>query len=139
MKRYSLGNCRVELDSAATLAWYGTYRGWACECGDCRNFLRLAGERKLPDHILELLDDLGIGPEKATYVCQLYTDDAGVHYQFSYRLAGRIPGTPDNGENRVCQDGRCCHEPYPYGAPGFPEPHFDLEFFATLPWVLEEA
>ena len=28
---------------------------------------------------------------------------------------------------------KCCHEPYPYGAPDFPEPHFDLEFYATLP------
>ena len=33
----------------------------------------------------------------------------------------------------------CCHEPYPYGAPDFPEPHFDLEFYATLPWVLGEV
>ena len=39
---------------------------------------------------------------------------------------------PDWGESY------CCHEPYPYGAPGFPEPHFDLEFWVTLPWVLDE-
>ena len=25
-----------------------------------------------------------------------------------------------------------------YGASGFPEPHFDLEFWLTLPWVLDE-
>ncbi len=33
---------------------------------------------------------------------------------------------------------RCCHEPYPHGARGFAAPHFDLEFWVTLPWVLEE-
>ncbi|MBE6955233.1 MAG: hypothetical protein E7449_04905 [Ruminococcaceae bacterium] len=33
---------------------------------------------------------------------------------------------------------RCSHESYPYGAPGFPEPHFDLEFSLKLPWILEE-
>lgn len=27
----------------------------------------------------------------------------------------------------------CGHNPYPYGAPGFPEPHFDLEFWVWLP------
>ena len=28
---------------------------------------------------------------------------------------------------------KCTHEPYPYGAPGFPTPHFDLEFWVRLP------
>jgi succinate dehydrogenase/fumarate reductase flavoprotein subunit len=42
----------------------------------------------------------------------------------------------DNTEKQITY--RCCHETYPYGAPGFPEPHFDLEFYAVLPWVTEE-
>ena len=33
---------------------------------------------------------------------------------------------------------RCTHEIYPYGAPDFPKPHFDLEFWLTLPMILEE-
>ena len=40
---------------------------------------------------------------------------------------------PGQGEVEV----RCCHEPYPYGAPGFPEPHFDLEFWVRLPRVYQ--
>ena len=36
---------------------------------------------------------------------------------------------PDPGKVEVL----CCHETYPYGAPGFPEPHFDLEFWVRLP------
>lgn len=78
-------------------------------------------------------DKLGIPPEKATYVCQIYPDGDGQHYQFSYRIAGNIlSGEAATGA------GRCCHEPYPYGAQEFPEPHFDLEFWVTLPWVLDE-
>jgi hypothetical protein len=74
-------------------------------------------------------DKLGIPPEKATYVCHIYADGDGHHYQFSYRIVGNILG----GEVAMGFS-RCCHEPYPYGAPGFPEPHFDLEFWMTLPF-----
>ena len=37
------------------------------------------------------------------------------------------------------KEGHCCYETYPYGAPNFPEPHFDLEFFEILPCVVEET
>jgi len=121
------------------MKWYGQSKGWGCECGHCRNFLELAGKKELPAHIVEILDELGISPEKATYVGELYTDDAGVHYQFSYRIAGTFLEVPGKAETEHQTEWRCCHEPYPYGAPDFPEPHFDLEFYATLPWVLGEA
>ena len=139
MKKYSFGCYQLEIDMDATMKWYARSKGWGCECGHCRNFLELAGKKELPVHIAEMLDALGISPEKATYVGELYTDDAGVHYQFSYRIAGtflEVPGK-DGAEHQA--EWRCCHEPYPYGAPDFPEPHFDLEFYAALPWVLDEA
>ena len=81
---------------------------------------------------------MGIPPEKATYVGELYTDEAGIHYQFSYRLCGSILSAPEQ-ETADPYGSRCCHEPYPYGAPGFSEPHFDVEFYAVLPFVLDEA
>jgi len=93
----------------------------------------------LPEDVIKILDTLVIPPEKATYVGELFTDEAGIHYQFSYRIAGRIIDIPNADSNTNCKDIRCCHEPYPYGAPGFPEPHFDLEFYAVLPWVLDET
>ena len=67
---------------------------------------------------------------------ELYTDEDGIHYQFSFRLAGTILAATSQEKTIL---GRCCHEPYPYGAPDFPKPHFDLEFWVTLPWILEEA
>ena len=84
--------------------------------------------------IAETSEMLGCGHDKATYVCELYTDDRGMIYQFSYRIAGTIIDAPSI-EN--VEKGHCCHETYPYGAPNFPEPHFDLEFFEILPWVLD--
>lgn len=126
---------QVELDRKETLDWYRKADEWGCECGHCRNFLNLAKSRKLPVSVMEVLDRLDIPAEKATYVCELYTDDSGIHYQFSYRIAGRILSKL---ESKGTGNAQCCHEPYPYGAPGFPEPHFDLKFYETLPWALNE-
>ena len=136
MQKRNLCSYQVEIDENATEKWYKTYDGWGCDCGHCRNFLKLAKRRELPQQIMQTLDELGLAPEKATYVCELYTDDSGMLYQFSYRIAGSIVAAP---ENENVEEGHCCHEPYPYGAPDFPQPHFDLEFFARLPWVLDEA
>ena len=136
MQKHNLFNYQVEIDEITTTKWYAAAQGWGCECGHCRNFLRLAKTGKLPLYITQILDELDILPEKATYVSELYTDDRGIHYQFSYRIAGTIIDVPVK-EN--VDEGHCCHELYPYGAPNFPAPHFDLEFFATLPWVLDEV
>ena len=135
VEKLELLGYQVELDRKATWDWYRLAGEWGCECGHCRNFLEIARKKALPERIGNLLDGLGIPAEKATYVGELYTDDAGIHYQFSYRIAGSIEGFPGEEENW----GRCCHEPYPYGAPNFPQPHFDLEFWTALPWVLEKT
>ena len=134
-RNYNLFNYQVEVDETVTRDWYVRSKEWGCDCGHCRNFLTLARGRKLPTSVLDILDKFGIPPEKATYVCEMYPDGDGIRYHFSYRIAGSILG----GETDIKADGRCWHEPYPYGAPGFPEPHFDLEFWVTLPWVLDET
>lgn len=139
MQKYSFGGYQVEIDIAATLAWYEEAENWGCECGHCRNFLALAKMKKLPAPVIEVMDEFDIPLEKATYVCEVYTDEEGMHYQFSYRMAGRILETPEQERVEDWGEMRCCHEPYPYGAPNFPEPHFDLEFWTTLPWVLNES
>lgn len=139
MKKRNFGNYQVKLDMDTTAKWYAQSRSWGCECSHCRNFLELANKKELPNHITEILDELGIAPEKATYVCELFTDETGIHYQFSYRIAGTIIDTSSADDNENQNKVRCCHEPYPYGAPDFPKPNFDLEFYATLPWVLEET
>ena len=54
--------------------------------------LKLAKSNKLPLYITKMLNELDIAPEKATYIGELYTDDRGILYQFSYRIAGTIIG-----------------------------------------------
>ena len=129
----------VEIDDAATAQWYSKQESWGCECGDCRNFLKLSKHNKLPEPVHAILNELKIPADKATYVCEIIPKGDGHLYQFSYRIAGRIMNE-DAGNSAIEEWGevRCCHEMYPYGAPGFPTPHFDLEFWVTLPWVLND-
>lgn len=102
---------KVEIDEKATREWYDAASEWGCSCGSCRNFLTLAYKRELPAPVLAALDDLHIPPEKATYVCELYSDSKGSCYQFSYRIAGTIIDGNERVSARkswgaVC----CCHD-----------------------------
>ena len=127
----------MEVDLEYTHNWYTQANVWDCSCGHCRNFLAHAERGTLPVTVLTVLKELRIPPEKATYLSELYTDEDGVHYQFSYRIAGRILNEDDaNSATAEWGEIRCCHEVYPYGAPDFPTPHFDLEFWVTLPCLL---
>ena len=127
---------KVEIDEKATREWYDAASEWGCSCGSCRNFLTLAYKRELPAPVLAALDDLHIPPEKATYVCELYSDSKGSCYQFSYRIAGTIiDGNERVSARKSWGDVCCCHDPYPYGAPDFSKPHFDLEFSVVLPFL----
>ncbi|MBQ8588946.1 MAG: hypothetical protein IJ486_00615 [Firmicutes bacterium] len=138
MRKRNLWDYEVEIDEEVTAVWYQAKDEWDCDCDDCQYFLELAKGRELPEPILAVLDELNIAPEKATYVCEMMPKEQGHLYQFSYRIAGRFLNE-DTVESVGFHWGevRCCHEPYPYGAPGFPTPHFDLEFWVTLPWILE--
>ena len=149
MTHFSWYGYEVEVDGAATRDWYARAEAWGCECGHCRNFLALARARRLPEEVLEILDSLSIPPEKATYVCELYYEDdwaeKGLFYQFSWRVAGEIQARSGEARGgwgspveRPWGGLALVHEDYPYGAPDFPAPHFDLECQMYLPWILDE-
>ena len=53
MTKYDFFGFRVEIDEAATRDWYAQADEWDCDCGDCRNFLKLAHARALPAPVLE--------------------------------------------------------------------------------------
>ena len=152
MTRFSWFGYEVDVDQTATANWYAQAEEWGCECGHCRNFLALARARRLPAEILGILDALRIPPEKATYVCELYYDEdwaeKGLLYQASWRIAGEIldkpageDAGPDWGPAVTCPAFTLTmgHEEYPYGAPDFPQPHFDIDVSLYLPWVLDES
>lgn len=136
MRHFSLLKCEIEVDEEKTKQWYAHAEAWGCECADCINFLKIARKGHLPDQVLEYLSIFDIPPEKATYVCCLNKDKGMPFYQFSYRIAGTIL---KDHTSPVVEDVRFCHESYPYGAPGFPEPHFDLEFYVKLPRVTNDT
>lgn len=133
---YTWGDFRVEIDEEATRAWYEKGEEWNCTCGHCRNFMLLAEERRLPKELLEILDKLGVSPEKASYVCELYDKDEKVYYQVNYRLAGRVPEGPEKAVSSLGEIGLLCgRETAPGSADDFPEPFFDLMCFLWLPWI----
>lgn len=139
MTEYHWNDIRVEVDRPSTRGYYVNYRGWDCSCGHCRNFMALARNGQLPAGMLSLLQDLGIPPEKATYVCELYDRDGKLLYQVDYRLAGQIVGAPELDSVPMGWGSLWCgQEVYPCETPGFPEPYFDLGLFVWLPWVLDE-
>lgn len=140
LEKIILYGYEVEIDKDATKEWYAHAEEWGCECDDCLNFLELAKRELFPRPIIDMLRSLDIPPAKATYVCQL-TESNGNHlYQFSYRIAGNILHAPSKDTvHPVGEEGLCCHETYPYGAPDFPTPHFDLEYIVEMPWALEKS
>lgn len=136
MKEYNLFGFQVEVDEVATKEWYDKADEWGCECGDCRHFVALAKKRELPSAVIEVLEQFGIAPEKATYVCEMNKEEQQSLYQFSYRMVGNILKERDGATKAFGKvEAYCGHEPYPYGAPGFPTPHFDLEFWVWLPII----
>lgn len=136
MKEYNLFGYQVEVDKQITKEWYSKFKGWRCDCEHCRNFLLVAKKKQLPALILDTLKEFEIPPEKPTYVCEITSEEGKILYQFSYRMVGNIlKESIDIQEKLEWGEARCCHEIYPYGAPGFSEPHFDLEFWVRLPKV----
>ena len=130
MKKYDLFGYQIEIDESATRKWYENADEWGCDCGDCRHFVSLVKKRELPDELIATLAQLGIVPEKATYVCEMLKEDGLSLYQFSYRIAGNIiKERPADKKDYGWGEVYCRHEIYPYGAPGFPATHFDLEFW----------
>lgn len=139
MEKRDLFGFSVEVDADAARDWYAEAEDWGCTCASCRNFITLARKRMLPGPVLEILDYLEFPPEKATYVCELYSSGSGRCYEFSYRIAGSILSGDETASVSLGWGSVLCfHEPYPYGAPHFPKPYFDLDFSITLPWVLDE-
>ena len=82
MKEHILFGFQVQIDEVATREWYEKADEWNCECEDCRHFIDLAKRKELPIPVMEILEQFGIVPEKATYVCEMITDILMVHRDF---------------------------------------------------------
>ena len=141
MKQTVFFDTQIEVDDTATERWYRHAFPWNCDCAHCRNFLAAAKARLLPAELLQFLDLFAIPPEKAYYVCMIPLCDTdwrehGCYYMVNYRLSGRIVGMMKSGKKRDMEFSTL--ELEPFWEPGFPEPHFDLRAFVTIPWILVE-
>ncbi len=136
MIRHHILDSVAEVDEDATKAWYESADAWRCECGGCQNFLEVAKQGLLPAPVQTALDRFAIPGEKATYVCHICQEGQWHLYEFCYRIAGNILSSLGERPFGDWGEGYCGHDSYPYGAPDFPTPHFDMIFFAKLPWVL---
>lgn len=140
-KLFAWQGWRAVADLEATRSWYAGAAEWDCGCGHCRNYLTLARDRRLPPGMLEILDSLSIPPERVTDLSELCGRGGLVLYDVRFRVAGRLlerpaQGGPDPELGLWCQDNPGGF--YPWGAPDFPAPCFDLCFGPWLPWVLDE-
>lgn len=149
MERYNFFGYEVEVDLETTQRWYAKARGWPGKDVGSRNFRAFVRKGQLPAFVLEYLDKLGIPPRKATYILRTGADPSDHDrngYSISYRIAGNILSEVEWKARQLTLDGPiiigpkgwCLHEPSPRCAPKFPEPHFDLEFKISIPWVLDE-
>ncbi len=130
MKVLSIQGWQVEVDEEATRRYYAQAEAWDCDCGHCRNFLAQA-ETALPESLRSLLDQLGIDPTKAGYLCQLAQEGEQHRYQVRYPLAGRILERGQEAEPEECRE----PDQVPEDAL---QPRVDLEAVVLRPWVLSE-
>ena len=135
MENYVLDRYRIVFDKEATSDWYQKYKGWDCSCADCQNFLTMVRKGKLPGAVTQMLQTFGLPADKPTYICKLYSSGESQLYQFNYRVAGKILNGPAPCEavNFFRGSAMFGYDPYPWRAPGFPAPCFDLMLYVYLP------
>ena len=142
MTEFVCGPYRLEVDAAATRAYYAAHNEpWiTCDCAGCRNFAEAV--KSLPETVRDLFRQLGLDPAKVQELCYYTGTERTIAGDCWYHLVGRVlKGAPQPGE-------------YPYDlAEGFsvgfknpcdllpedfPRPCCQMNFGFVLPWVLEE-
>jgi len=131
-----IGTCTVQVDTAATLAYYGRFPAdtFGCDCAGCRNFVKAAG--CLPEELRRLLKQLGLDPARPVHLTPLVAAENGamICYDGWYHLCGTmtVPAAtlqvPEVTFNQNCRLLR----------KDFPRPAIQLDFTAVVPWVLDE-
>ena len=142
--------CGLELEArpATTQAFYTGNEPGRCDCAGCRNH-RLAWAH-MPRGAQAFLSGLGLNPQEPIDAIALCAPNPEtVLYDIHYFVNGRVIPSPDAtsspgepGQSGVsisfsdtCEatiQPQCCVR-----MGNFPEPCFEVEVFATLPWLLE--
>jgi hypothetical protein len=145
----------LECDPAVTRELYRAVKSGApeaCGCAPCRNFAA-ARNQAYPKKVLRLFDDLGIAPDREAEIYHTHRISPGRHhYGGWFHFVGRLVGGPDaetqvmpnawkldleivEGEFRLGFTNRIGLLRSSFRG----QPIVQLEFDATLPWLLSEA
>jgi hypothetical protein len=146
MEFVSVGEWRVRCDPDATRRAYervGVGAPEACGCLDCRNFAA-ARDRAYPAEVLTLLDRLGINPSREAEVYFTGETESGLRlYGVWFHFVGSVVRGSDTDSALVLELGEHFKMYFTNHVTLVQEPlggHevAQLEFWATVPWVLDE-
>lgn len=144
---FEFGSCRVDVDVERTRQWYKTEPtvSQRCDCDGCVNFDRSAD--LFPESVKSFFTALGADVKKP---CEVYVncadrDGTRLWYGGWWHLCGKLLS--------VQKEDWSVGEGGPFGPRGFrfwfreecvclpedfPQPTFELELDADIPWVLEK-
>ena len=134
--RITLGPIILDVDVAATRRFYETSSGYlSCTCDGCRNFPLAVPH--MPPALLDALHQMGVDPLKPAEQwvnCATPDGKAALYGGFYHGCGTIVKGdehwrTPDF-ELLVSDDCSLLK-------PDFPRPCFEVDFYCTLPWLLE--
>ena len=134
----SIGKYHIQVDAAATRAWYDRFGDatGGCDCAYCRNFA--AAVATLPPEVEAFLESLGLSLHRPGDIGEYGPRLGGRWYQPVWHIAGRLLETGE-GELPIAPgvSAGFAAEMGPF-LRDFPEPCFQCWISMTLPWVLEE-
>lgn len=136
--RMIIGAYEIDVDVEATRAYYAGYTAaeWNCDCAGCRNFARAA--EQLPEMLREYLAKLGLEADKPVHITPEVAQEGGtkLFYTGWYHLRGTLPHEVQTVPLPDCD--ACLTTDCTVLSREVLSPLLQLDFSATLPWVLEE-
>lgn len=151
----TFGQYFVDIDAEKTRRFYERLRSVSeeCFCDGCRNFEKAVDT--LPQSVKVFFSTLGIDMKKA---CECYVncknEDGSLYYAGFYHLCGRLL-EGKSAWRKIDENHAVFDETETFSVAdnfkisfskkinlledGFPQPVIQLDFFATIPWVLEKA
>lgn len=127
-----------ETNVAANRAAYAKLSIPDCSCENCRNFCLAV--RHAPEALVAFFDSLGLSIEKSANVSSYsFGEKENVLYEGMYHLSGTIERIPMCAEPfEIAGASVHFHNNLAMVPEGFPFPHFQMEVFFRLPWVLDD-
>ena len=139
---FNIGSYTLDVDVEATKCGYAQVPAENCGCGcsGCRNFLQAAAQ--MPEKARTLLTTMGVDPAKFVHISPMCALEGGAKLDYLgwYHLCGHIV----KGMQGLVDDQLCDGFSFSFtnqcqmADVDFPRPLIQMDFYAVLPWVLEE-